>query len=268
MAAILRGSSHTKNVTREMLYNHAPKINSAKGYGGLQVLTPRDEDRETQFTVFQNEIIAASETNDTLALQSLSNDYEKVLMKVYEEGQPKELLRLKRQALERWTALTPENRANHNHQKLGMLVYSSQRFLKRAMKQYCEVLTNLVEKTKLKTVYQCSVLERRYLMHDETHLDILFATLNSYLEVAIKNLEAKNAVGERVSFKFIKLTFQYHSETPFWGFREGEVYRWYNEKNHHRRYGRYRKYRYPVSLTHRSESSTRILLEYINKNIG
>lgn len=264
MAAILRGSSHTNTVTREMLSTHAPKLASAVGYKGLQVLSPRIEKKEKQFLEFEKEIVEASETSNTIVLQTVSNDFEKILLKKYGNERGKSLLKLRKFAMEKWATLTHDQRANYYYRRNCFLVDSSEKFLKNKLKEYGKVLSDLVAKTKLKVVYQCSVLERKYLMYDEVHLEMLFAALNSYLEITIKNLKAKNVLGEKVIFKYIRLTHQYHSEIPFWGFRPSEVNTWRSEKEYHRRFGRYRKYRYPVSLTHRSVGSTRELLEHIN----
>lgn len=268
MAAILRGSSHSDGVTPLMLSQHAPKITSALGHRGLQVLTPRTQKKEKQFITFQNEIVTASETYDTIVLQTLSNDMEKIFLRADGKGKNKTLLKLRKNATTKWLNSTHKQHANNNYRSNCVVINSAAKFVKGKLNQYAEVLVKLVARSKLKVVYQCSVLERKYLMYDETHLDILFAALNSYLEVTINNIEAKNSLGESVKFKFIRLTSQYHSETPFWGFRPKEVTRWRSEKDYYRRFKRYRRYEYPVSLTHRSEASTRELLEMINRSMA
>ena len=271
MGIILAGSSHINPITAGMLQQHAPSISSAKGYSGLRMLRPRSQEKEEQFINFERELIQASSTYNEAMLRVLSNDWETFLKKSeIPGGRPVKLLELQKSGKEKWLRLNSKQRELYSHRKLGLIKDSSKKYLTDQLEKYEKVLSDIVGKSEFTLVYQLSVLERKYIDHDEVHLDILFANLNSHLERLIKSLKINNKFGNPVEFKFIRTTFQYYSESPFWGFREREVTDWKWENAYRKRFGRPScgKFKWEVNLTHRSRDSTIQLLQYIDSFIN
>ena len=139
--------------------------------------------------------------------------------------------------------------------------------MKAKLEEYKGVLAEIVENSELSLIYQTSVLERKLLDLDETTLEVLFSNLNSYLESLVNSLKIKNKFGKQVTFKFIRLTFQYHAAVPFWGFREDEVKKWGAEIKYRTRVGKPSIQKYPISLTHRSRTSLIDLLKCIELSL-
>jgi hypothetical protein len=268
MGIILAGSSHTSKATKQLREKYSPSITTCKGFGGLQVLAPQSPKKKEQFLEFKSELIARSKLNTQVILITLSNDWEKLLKnhKNHKEGG---LLDLRDNAKGKWLSMTPEERSTYTHTTCHMLKEKPAAHLKNKLNTYKQFLTNMAKMSEFDTIYQASVLERRHINYDNLHLEILFANLNSHLKTLIENLKLKNKLGKDVKVKFLNLAFQYHSDNTFWDFKHAEVENWKLESNFRTRNGKpsVGKWKFPVSLTHRSESSLIEILKFLNSEI-
>ena len=231
---------------------HIPRVDVVKSYRGLNLIEPMDEYRSNQFDRFKTGII--EDTNETMLLVGLSNDWEKLFYR------NNKLLRILPSAKKRWLQLQRQERACWNAHKFLLVKDSSSRYLTAHLRNYAETLKDIFRQTGMTKVYHSSVLERQYMKCDRTHLEILFAALNSYLHDILKDLDVTNKNGIPVEFKFINVAWQYYSAENFDCFRHSEIHRVQREKWHRQKFNRVRDSE--AGLAHRSLSSLTQLLDF------
>ena len=237
-----------------------PKAKTVLAYGGLQMIPPRVGPRgskEPQFKIFQNDLKRYS--GEVCVLMALSNDFDKIILR---NGKP---LELQREAINKWNKFDKIDMQDFEYKHQNFLKTTAEKFLKNKLDEYLNILCNLLKNTKAEVFVHTSVLERQYSNIDKSHLDILWASLNSLLHEKLKKLTIHNINGKLISIKFISLTWQYHSNETFIDFRENEWNAWIAElKNPGSRAKRNLP---PAHLTHRNQEAYLKLFKYINDKV-
>ena len=161
---------------------------------------PRRKDQ--QFYTLCRDIVAARDTTHILFL-GLSNDWEELLA-------PGGLfINIKASAARRWEGLSVREMCNFNHNKRSLLTARGDKYIKRKMQAYVQQLEKMFGGSSASVVFHCSILER--LIYSLPLLPMFFAILNSYLQDTLKTAQIYNRFGQKLSFKFIRVSEQFYS---------------------------------------------------------
>ena len=161
---------------------------------------PRRKDQ--QFFTLCRDIVAARDTTHILFL-GLSNDWEELLA-------PGGLfINIKASAARRWEGLSVQEMCSFNHNKRSLLTARGDKYIKRKMRAYVIQLEEMFGGSSASVVFHCSVLER--LSQNLPLLPMFFAILNSYLQDTLKSARIYNRFGQKLSFKFIRVSEQFYS---------------------------------------------------------
>ena len=271
--ASYHGSSHFSSVATNPQYSHwtkedafkvrqecFPEAKTVLSYGGLQMIPPRVGPRgskDPQFNIFTDQL--KSEAAEVCVLMALSNDYDKLIFK---DGKP---LELRPEAISKWDDFQNRQKRDFVYKNQKLLKTTAAKSLNQKLDEYMNILCTLLKNTKVEIFVHTSVLERQYFNINKSHLDILWASLNSLLHDKLKKLTTYNSEGKLISIKFISLTWQYHSDEPFVDFRENEWTAW--EKERKKPGFRAKNNLPPAHLTHRNREASIKLFKFINGKV-
>ena len=175
-------------------------VSNFYAYPGLNMLGDRSKGKQVDFN---NLKYVVQHTNASgVLLVNLSNDWERFLTT---HGQ---LMAVNDKVLQNWGSASIDQRKKWSYQHTNLSKINRSQFQEN-LDAYASVLKEIFGHSNVTDIFQMSVLERRYTKIDNARMDVLFATLNSYLKKFCNQLILYNRHGQKIKIHFVSVSDQF-----------------------------------------------------------